>query len=267
MSRLFQVVVHRAGFPRAHVVRGPPVGSGHHSGAQHVRDGGSRRRRCAAGSSRPRARGSHRAADRAGRRRGWPGEHLAPVRAGVERAPAPPRPRRPPAAPRAASAIQVKCSASAVAAVTRAQPEVVGRDRADLADLQHRRDPIADRVQRPQRGDRRGARHQVLGLQLLAAARRELQPEVRQPRRATAPARRAARCSVAGSTPAIGCRGPSAGRAPPPAQPARAGSSTRCLTHTCSSRLARHVGEQADAVGRREHLVGEVVSDSRGRPS
>ncbi len=66
-------------------------------------------------------------------------------------------------------------------AVGAAQPQVVGGHRAQLARLQNRRHPVAEGAQARDRLTGRGARHEVLALQLLAAARGELHPEVRQP--------------------------------------------------------------------------------------
>ena len=71
--------------------------------------------------------------------------------------------------------------ADRLAPVLRAHPELVGGDRADLADVQQRADPGG---QGEQGGDRRPpvrSGHEVLGLKLLAGARHELETEVRQP--------------------------------------------------------------------------------------
>ena len=68
-------------------------------------------------------------------------------------------------------------------AVLRAQPEIVRGHRAQLADQHRRADLRRGRAQRLDRGGRVAARHVVLGLQLLAVARRELQAEVGEPLR------------------------------------------------------------------------------------
>ena len=66
------------------------------------------------------------------------------------------------------------------AALRAGQPQVVAGHRADLGDLQQRGDEVAQRPDGLQRGDRVGARDQELRLQLVAVARREVHPEVRQ---------------------------------------------------------------------------------------
>ena len=127
----------------------------------------------------------------------------------------------------------------AVAAVRGGKPLVVGRDRAHLGHVQHRCDALAHRVESAQRGYHGGARHEVLRLQLVPVARREVQPEVREPRvpRPVEPSRGV----QDGSTPRTMCRGPSAGFMPShPAGP--------LLHPNLLEPLAREVGEQAHAV-------------------
>ena len=62
-----------------------------------------------------------------------------------------------------------------------AHPQLVGRDRPDLGDLERDRDPIADRIERQERVRRVLPRDQVLGLELIAGARRVIHPEVGHP--------------------------------------------------------------------------------------
>jgi predicted MFS family arabinose efflux permease len=69
----------------------------------------------------------------------------------------------------------------AVLPVTRAEPEPVGGDHADLADEQDRGETGPDLVQGVQGGDRVLGGKQVFRLQFVAGARPELGPEVRQP--------------------------------------------------------------------------------------
>jgi len=68
-----------------------------------------------------------------------------------------------------------------IGAVTRAHPQVVGRDRAELRNLQHRRDAVGDVVQCLPRRNRMPAGEQVFGLNLRTAARGEVEPKMRQP--------------------------------------------------------------------------------------
>src|SRR5690606_34339119 len=68
----------------------------------------------------------------------------------------------------------------AVAAVGRAQPQIVGGDGTQLADLQDRSHPFPYAINRRERFDGTLARDEVLRLQLLAGARCELETEVRQ---------------------------------------------------------------------------------------
>ena len=69
----------------------------------------------------------------------------------------------------------------AVPVVGRAQPQVVGGDGPQLADLQHRGDQRRKLGHRGQRRRGAGAGEQVLRLQLVAVAGGELHPEVREP--------------------------------------------------------------------------------------
>ena len=68
-----------------------------------------------------------------------------------------------------------------VVAVGAAEPESVGGDGADLGDLEQGGVRRRQRAQPLDRHQRAGPRDEVLALELLAAARRELQAEVRQP--------------------------------------------------------------------------------------
>ncbi len=70
--------------------------------------------------------------------------------------------------------------ADRVALVLRAHPQPVGGDRADLAHLEQRADAVRQRAHGLQRGGRVLARHEVLALELRAAARGEAHAEVRQ---------------------------------------------------------------------------------------
>src|SRR6478736_8741355 len=68
----------------------------------------------------------------------------------------------------------------AVLVVERTEPEVVGRDRADLRHAQERGEHIAQLPQLRQGRCTVVARHEVLRLQFVATAGREAEPEVRQ---------------------------------------------------------------------------------------
>src|SRR5262245_45778786 len=67
-----------------------------------------------------------------------------------------------------------------VAPVRRAQPQGVGRDGADLRDLDKRREVGPERVERVEGGDAVLAPDEVLRLELVTGARRVVSSEVRQ---------------------------------------------------------------------------------------
>ena len=109
---------------------------------------------------------------------------------------APPRRRRARAPRPPARGFQVKWIADGVLPVLRAHPQRVGGDRADLGDLQQRarpRRPGRAAPRSPSTACARGT--MVLGLDLVAGARREAHAEVRQAVRPAARARRAGACS------------------------------------------------------------------------
>jgi hypothetical protein len=70
--------------------------------------------------------------------------------------------------------------ADGVLPVLRTQPELVCRDRANLADLHERAQRAGERMHRLDRRDGVPARHDVLRLDLIAGARGEAHAEVRQ---------------------------------------------------------------------------------------
>src|SRR5215216_6248361 len=114
-----------------------------------------------------------------GNRRGAGEEDLAPVRSRLE-----PRERSLDVGEHARHGLGLRLpdevDGDGVAPVLRTHPQPVGGDRADLGNLQHRLDALPQATQRPDRGHGVPARQQELGLQLLAAARREAHTEVRE---------------------------------------------------------------------------------------
>ena len=118
-----------------------------------------------------------------------------PSAAGARTGRAPPRASASTRATASGSRVHVKCSATVGLAVLRAHPQLVGGDRADLADLEHgARGSRRGRGRRGSPPSACGRAHVVLGLDLLAVAGREAHAEVRQavrPRARDAELRRA----------------------------------------------------------------------------
>ena len=154
----------------------------------------------------------------------------------------------------------------AVAPVARAQPQVVGGDGAQLADLQHRRDPVADLGHRRQsaRPRRRAAtRYSDCSSSPALGVNSSRKCGSRSYHGPGTPS-----CCVQWPVgmPGTGWRGPSAAAAPSH-RCGGAGWPADLLEPHLVGRPAAPVGEQADAVAGREQLVEHASLVGTGRSS